>query len=403
MATVFENQVQELYIAYFGRAADPAGLAFYAGSLSVNGTTIEAIATSFANSSEAQKIVSLSTTDFLTAMYQQAFARVYDPAPEKDGLFWANAIESGTTSKSLAMVQILQGAPVSSQDASAVVNKVNVASEFTRQVEAGVKDYSGAEVAASAKAILNGVTPEESTVTNALAQVPAAVGTMLSLISNNDTLLKLSSEGTVQLDLNPGTSGNDVLIDEGEHSPVLMGFEGNDTLEGPGILFGGSGDDQYTIGSEGVSIIIDSSGNDTLIVPSLLTTIESFEVSTMEAFTFNNGKDAVLYDNGGDNSYVVVIANWQSENNRLEKIVGTGQTSMQSFTHAEFVDSVNFLGDFSDSVAESMIGIPSGSADSHVALFEYISNLDSSSYANAMGGIDTTGSIGSEVLMDYLL
>jgi len=179
MTTIYENQVQELYIAYFGRAADPAGLAFYADSLSVSATTIEAIASSFANSTEAQSIVALSTTEFLTVMYQQSFAREYDTA--LDGTFWADAIDSGATTKSLAMVQILQGAPEGSQDADAVANKVNVASVFTAAVEAGEKKYAGSEVATLAKALLEGVTPDENTVTEGLAQVSSIVSTMPNL------------------------------------------------------------------------------------------------------------------------------------------------------------------------------------------------------------------------------
>ena len=203
MTTIYENQVQELYIAYFGRAADPGGLAFYAGSLSIGETTIEAIASSFANSSEAQDIIALSTTDFLTKMYQQAFSRVYDT--QLDGTFWADAIESGATTKSLAMVQILQGAPAGSQDETAVVNKVTVATAFTTEVEEGEKKYAGSDVAALAKALLDGVTPDETTVTVALGQVPTIVNTMSDL---NDVVPPAITSGDVAtaIDENSGAA-----------------------------------------------------------------------------------------------------------------------------------------------------------------------------------------------------
>ena len=138
MATVAsENNVQELYIAYFGRPADPAGLAFYADALDAGTTTIEDIATSFGNSTEAASIVALSTDDYLAAVYLQAFARAYDTAV--DGTFWADAINSGATTKELAMIQILDGASAGA-DADSVANKVTVATTYTTAVTADGKE-----------------------------------------------------------------------------------------------------------------------------------------------------------------------------------------------------------------------------------------------------------------------
>ena len=95
--TASEDQVQELYIAYFGRPADPAGLEFYADKLDAGTITVGEIATNFGTSAEAAPIVALGTDAFLEATYQQAFARAYDPLT--DGTFWADAINSGATTK----------------------------------------------------------------------------------------------------------------------------------------------------------------------------------------------------------------------------------------------------------------------------------------------------------------
>jgi len=61
-----ETSVQELYISYFGRPADPAGLAFYADGLDAGTTTIDAIATSFSASTEAQAVIALDTDAYLS-------------------------------------------------------------------------------------------------------------------------------------------------------------------------------------------------------------------------------------------------------------------------------------------------------------------------------------------------
>ncbi len=175
MATVAsENNVQELYIAYFGRPADPAGLAFYADALDAGTTTIEDIATSFGNSTEAASIVALSTDDYLAAVYLQAFARAYDTAV--DGTFWADAINSGATTKELAMIQILDGASAGA-DADSVANKVTVATTYTTAVTADGKEYATADITA-AKAVLSGVTSDAATVTTGNTAAQTAVDSL---------------------------------------------------------------------------------------------------------------------------------------------------------------------------------------------------------------------------------
>jgi len=275
LATIFEKQVQELYIAYFGRAADPEGLNFYAGSLSRGETTIEDIASSFSNAKEAQSIVVLSTADFLNVMYQQAFSRAYNSAPDKDGLFWANAIDTGATTKVLAMVQILKGAPRQSDDAKAVENKVNIANKFTDAVHNTAKAYVGSGVTASAKAVLDSVNSNAVTVTAALAKVRSVVDDMVdlslfnpedidggSLTDSNDNDLITTEEITYTSPTSTetssallpsntliGTTGNDRL--EGDASnEVLIGGDGNDILRGGGgidDMHGGDGDDRFVI------------------------------------------------------------------------------------------------------------------------------------------------------------
>ncbi len=159
---ISETSVQEVYIAYFGRPADPAGLAFYSDALVFGETTIDEIASSFSSSTEAQAIIALDTDAYLTAMYLQAFARAYDNSAGADGTFWFDAIERGVTTKELAMVQILNGAQ--GTDTTAVANKVAVSRTFTDAIVDDGTSYTGAD-AAAAKAVLDAVTSDFATVT----------------------------------------------------------------------------------------------------------------------------------------------------------------------------------------------------------------------------------------------
>jgi len=84
-----DHQVGIVYVAYFGRASDPAGQAWWDSNL-VNGQTIGQVAMNFAASAEAQNkypflafpsIVNDSfRTTFITEVYNNLFNRNPDPA-----------------------------------------------------------------------------------------------------------------------------------------------------------------------------------------------------------------------------------------------------------------------------------------------------------------------------------
>ncbi|HIF54205.1 MAG TPA: DUF4214 domain-containing protein, partial [Methylococcaceae bacterium] len=211
-----ETSVQELYISYFGRPADPAGLAFYAESLSVGATTINAIASSFSDSTEAQAVIALDTDTYLSAVYLQAFARAYDNSADADGTFWFDAIERGTTTKELAMVQILSGAQ--GADITAVANKVAVSNAFTNAVTTEGKTYAGAVNAAAAKAVLDAVTSDAVTVTsgNMAAQAAVTLLTSFSLASVVDTFVGTANDSTIdataKVEVLAGRSGADSFV-----------------------------------------------------------------------------------------------------------------------------------------------------------------------------------------------
>ncbi len=162
VSSASETLLQELYIAWYGRPADPEGLSFYGNALDNGSTTINDIAFEFANSSEGQIFINLGTNAFLSAVYLQSFSRGYDNAVGADGTFWYDAIESGATTKELAMVQILQGAGGS--DYTALSNKVIVAKTYTEAVTNDNKIYSGNIAALEASFVIDRVTSDSSTV-----------------------------------------------------------------------------------------------------------------------------------------------------------------------------------------------------------------------------------------------
>ena len=165
-----EKQVQELFIAYFGRPADAGGLAYYANALDSGTHMVDDIASGFAGSDEAALVVALETERYVESVYRQAFGREYNP--QIDSTFWIDSIDSGEYTKEIAMLSILNGA--SGSDATAVENKGKVAATYSAAQKSNKKDYSGSAVD-TAKAVLSAVTADTETLTAGTSAASRAI------------------------------------------------------------------------------------------------------------------------------------------------------------------------------------------------------------------------------------
>ena len=208
----YATAVQELYVAYFGRPADPSGLANFENALAsagaptdISGLTsaysdnqaVRSLIDSFGTSNESQTLYgSGSTQDFVAAI----FNNVLDRAPQAAGLaYWSGAIDGGSLSKGDAALAIMDGALTNTSvqgliDAQLVNNRLAVAAAFTTQVssEGATSAYSGAAAAASARAMLAKV--DSNTNTSGFATtITSTVATLLqskpgiSLVAGNTT------------------------------------------------------------------------------------------------------------------------------------------------------------------------------------------------------------------------
>ena len=271
--TASTTSVQKLYIAYFGRPADAAGLAFYADALDAGTTTVSAIATSFGASTEAATTVALSTSAYVSAVYLQAFGRAY--ASSTDGTFWTDAITAGTTTKELAMVQILNGA--SGTDATAVTNKVAVANTYTTAVTTDGKSYAGATAITAAKLVMSGVTSVAATVTSGNTAAAAAV---------------------VNLDAVSGGTGSSFLL--------------TSSVDTGAAMTGGAGDDTFTADNTGAAVVTSvadtltgGAGIDTLNVYSTGATFGAptlVSIETLNIFDQDDTFDASVLNFGSVNA-----------------------------------------------------------------------------------------------------
>lgn len=165
-----ERIAQQLYLAYLGRAADPAGLAFFAGASRDAALPMDMgamywrygaeaplrqVLDSLAGSPEAFALYSGEHAAAVTAMYRNLFNRDPDPG----GLaFWSNALAKGVLTRGQVPVALLAGAALS--DLQIFDRKTDVAAAFTAALNTPERAaaYNGEGAVAALRQVLAKVT-----------------------------------------------------------------------------------------------------------------------------------------------------------------------------------------------------------------------------------------------------
>lgn len=164
MATTYYNDLQKLYVAYFNRPADTAGLNYYEGVLEgakgdakVVASTMAAISASFAASAEYKAAyANMSNADIVNTIYKNIFGHDADEAGKK---FYADLLDAKKLTIDNVVTQVAGGAQGS--DLTAFNNKVNASLAFTTALGT-TNSYSGDKANAEAKAFLSKVTDNAS-------------------------------------------------------------------------------------------------------------------------------------------------------------------------------------------------------------------------------------------------
>jgi len=139
MSTLTTTQLQQQYIAYFGRPGDPAGIKYW----STSGLTEKEFAEKIHAQDEYKNttISTKSTEEQVNTLYTNLFGRQADAAGL---LYWTGKIEAGDKSLSSLALDLITAAnnPITANatqgaaDALALSNKVAAAQAFTTDVEA---------------------------------------------------------------------------------------------------------------------------------------------------------------------------------------------------------------------------------------------------------------------------
>jgi hypothetical protein len=151
--------VQKSYVAYYGRPADPGGLAYWANRMDQEGASLVSIIDAFGTSDEfTRRYGGLTNSQLIDTLYQQTLGRAPDPAGAQ---WYLTQLNAGLTTPQTITLDLMGGA--SGLDALTVANRLDVANHYTGKTAQGC-GYGAEQTGVDS---LAAVTPDPVTVTTA--------------------------------------------------------------------------------------------------------------------------------------------------------------------------------------------------------------------------------------------
>lgn len=149
------NNIQKLYVAYFGRPADASGLAYWETVVGAANGSTTAVSAAFAASAEYKATFSgLNNDQIVNTIYNNLFHR---DAEVSGLLYWSNLLTKGSITIDNVVTQISNAAL--GTDAIAFAEKVAASVAFTAALDTTqeILSYNGPSAVAIAKTWLAGV------------------------------------------------------------------------------------------------------------------------------------------------------------------------------------------------------------------------------------------------------
>ncbi|GAB3460167.1 hypothetical protein GCM10027321_19320 [Massilia terrae] len=176
------NAVEKLYIAYFSRPADFAGLQYWSNVLATNPSGYQVISSNFAASAEYKAAYANQTNaQIVSTVYQHLFGR----AAEQAGVdYWAKLLDAKTITIDNVVTQIANGAQ--STDLFAYNAKVSVATTFTAHLDTSQEQAAYSGNAANAIAI-NFIATIKDLASAAAASDPGTIDGVIAQIVGGGT------------------------------------------------------------------------------------------------------------------------------------------------------------------------------------------------------------------------
>ena len=142
-ANAYFDTVQKIYIGYYQRPADPAGLIYWANDF-LKYDLMDLIKP-FASAPESQTLYGTINNNNIESVINQIYNSLFGRDAEPDGLkYWADEFRAGVHTPATIMLNILFGARYA--DLQSINNKVIAANLFTRTID---PDLNGANYQAT--------------------------------------------------------------------------------------------------------------------------------------------------------------------------------------------------------------------------------------------------------------
>ena len=252
MSTLTSTQLQQQYIAYFGRPGDPAGLKYWLSSSSGISSAREFADKIYAQDEyKTSTVGGKSTEQQVNQLYKNLFGREADAA----GLiYWTGEIESGNLVLSNVAYDLIWAAsnPVdgnsvqAAADADALSNKVTAAEAFTSELEestSAILAYqpestdpwkSGSAFNEAVTFISTATATNSPTADDVTASITTITTVTKSTSGSNFVLTNSNNQTTGGADNFTGGAGDDSFLATSDSSydngDVIDGGAGTDTL-----------------------------------------------------------------------------------------------------------------------------------------------------------------------------
>lgn len=220
------SKVQSLYVAYYGRPADPLGLDFWATVVDAHGGDVSVIMQDFGNSTEFQvRFGNLDTTTLVNNIYLQTFGRNAEP----DGLnFWVGVLANGSQTR----IQVAQtiASLATENDLQVLMGRVELASAFTSNLATNPLALAYFDTVAGlqiSRDYLNQV--KSTTVANVSAYVTKAAETVATLLPSTGVYIPLPTGSLAVATVSSLSADNGVSATDFITNTALQTVHGNYT------------------------------------------------------------------------------------------------------------------------------------------------------------------------------
>lgn len=173
---VYLDTVQSLYVAYYGRPADPSGLQYWAERLEASDGNLSEIINAFGTSPEyASRFGDSDSSTQVNTLYQQLFGR---DAEDEGRSFYTNMLDSGE--KTLAEIALTISEAAQGSDRTTFEGRTTVANAFTQELDTQeeIDAYSSERGVGIGRAYLERVT-EQTSSDDVLSEAAPVVETLL--------------------------------------------------------------------------------------------------------------------------------------------------------------------------------------------------------------------------------